>query len=191
MTLVLHLFILLQYVVSSSWTLYKLTSFSTICIRLYVSLCLEYLLRNHSANIIQSQMSYCIIYVHLIKGLKMYLSFHSLFSRWLISQLTIMEEDDVHYCMKCKTEIQGLEQYIQHRKDGCPANAKPQGKFKWWCVWFIFIPPTRWPKGCKTPHFVYGSFSLCEKYIQMKPLIHQHGWHTGLCVLRCARFHTW
>lgn len=137
MTLVLHLFILLQYVVSSSWTLYKLTSFSTICIRLYVSLFLEYLLRNHSANILQSQMSYCIIYVHLIKGLKMYLSFHSLFSRWLISQLTIMEEDDVHYCMKCKTEIQGLEQYIQHRKDGCPANAKPQGKFKWWCVWFI------------------------------------------------------
>lgn len=41
-----------------------------------------------------------------------------------------MEEDDVHYCMKCKTEIQGLEQYIQHRKDGCPANAKPQASSK-------------------------------------------------------------
>lgn len=39
-----------------------------------------------------------------------------------------MDEDDIHFCMKCKTEIHGLEQYIQHRKDGCPALQKTQGQ---------------------------------------------------------------
>ena len=30
-----------------------------------------------------------------------------------------MEEEDSHYCLRCRTTIQGLENYIQHRREKC------------------------------------------------------------------------
>ena len=32
------------------------------------------------------------------------------------------EEDDNHFCMKCKTVIIGLENYIEHRKQKCSSQ---------------------------------------------------------------------
>lgn len=38
------------------------------------------------------------------------------------------EEEDVHFCMRCKTEVHGLEKYIQHRKDGCPGGRRASAR---------------------------------------------------------------
>ena len=34
------------------------------------------------------------------------------------------EEDDEHFCIKCKTTITGLQTYIYHRKNGCTKTAE-------------------------------------------------------------------
>jgi hypothetical protein len=34
------------------------------------------------------------------------------------------EDDDEHFCIKCKTTITGLETYIYHRKNGCNKMAE-------------------------------------------------------------------
>lgn len=30
-----------------------------------------------------------------------------------------MEDDDTHYCLRCRSTIQGLDNYVQHRKEKC------------------------------------------------------------------------
>ena len=34
------------------------------------------------------------------------------------------EEDDDHYCLKCKTVISGLSNYINHRKAPCVSTVE-------------------------------------------------------------------
>ena len=34
------------------------------------------------------------------------------------------EDDDEHFCIKCKTTITGLQTYIYHRKNGCNKTAE-------------------------------------------------------------------
>ena len=34
------------------------------------------------------------------------------------------DDDDEHFCMKCKTIIKGIENYIEHRKVKCSSNTK-------------------------------------------------------------------
>ena len=34
------------------------------------------------------------------------------------------EEDDEHFCMKCKTIVRGIENYVEHRKVRCSRNTK-------------------------------------------------------------------
>lgn len=38
-----------------------------------------------------------------------------------------LEEDDNHFCMKCKTVISGIENYIQHRRSKCASVDKVRG----------------------------------------------------------------
>ena len=41
------------------------------------------------------------------------------------------EDDDEHFCIKCKHTIKGLEQYILHRRSEC---TKVVGEVRvWWC----------------------------------------------------------
>ena len=38
-----------------------------------------------------------------------------------------LEEDDNHFCMKCKTVISGIQNYIQHRRSKCASVDKVRG----------------------------------------------------------------